>query len=151
MGFHLQNRIIRMQSIVNRNMNVCSLYLHTSRLPVWVVDMNVIGPMCVVPHDCPLLAGVLVGLLHSVCVPVCPEDPILKQGNSKDVRKSAGNGPVSVLTVHVCKAEGGYSDGSVHIVGISVGLLSRGIQSQCLLTHSKKLRWESAKKILLVV
>ena len=87
---------------------------HTSRLPVGVVDMNVIGSMCVVPHDCALLAGVLVGLLHRVCVPVSPVDPVLKQGNGKDMRKSTAKGPVSVLAVHICKAEGGHSEWLVH-------------------------------------
>lgn len=68
--------------------------------------MNVIGPMCVVPHDSALLASVLVGLFHSVCVPVRPVDPVLKQGSSKDMRETTRNGPVSVLAVHVCEAEG---------------------------------------------
>ena len=80
--------------------------LYTSRLPVGVVDMNVVGTMRVVPHDRSLLARVLVGLLHRVCVPVCPVDPVLKQGNSEDMRKRTGNGPVSVLAVHVSIAKG---------------------------------------------
>lgn len=68
--------------------------------------MNVIGPMCVVAHDRALFASVLVGLLHCVCVPVRPVNPVLEQGNSKDMGECASNGPVSVLAVHVCKAKG---------------------------------------------
>lgn len=73
-----------------------------------MVDMNVIGPVRVVAHDCALFASVLMGLLHSVCVPVRPVDPVLKQGSSKDMRKCTSNGPVTVLAVHVCKAESWY-------------------------------------------
>lgn len=76
----------------------------TARLPVGVADVNVVGPMCVVAHEGALFTGVLVGLLHIVCVPVCPVDPVLKQGYSKDMRERAGDGAVSVLPVHVCKA-----------------------------------------------
>lgn len=67
--------------------------------------------MCVVAHDCALLASVLVSLLYCMCVPVRPVDPVLEQGNGKDVGKRTGDGPVSVLAVHVCKAEGRYSGG----------------------------------------
>lgn len=76
------------------------------RLPVGVVDVNVIGPVCVVAHDCSLFASVLVSFLHCVSVPVCPVNKVLKQGNSKDMGKCTNNGPVAVLAVHVCKAEG---------------------------------------------
>lgn len=82
--------------------------------------MNVIGPVCVIAHDCALFASVLVGLLHCVCVPVRPVDPVLKQGHSKDMGECTSDGPVTVLTIHVCKAEGGYSGGLIHAVGISI-------------------------------
>lgn len=80
-------------------------YPRTSRLSVGVGHTNVIRAMCVVPHNSALLAGVLMGFLYCVCIPVSPEDPVLKQGHSKDMRQSPRNGPVSVLTVHVCEAE----------------------------------------------
>lgn len=83
-----------------------SLGERTARLPVRMNDMNVVRPVGVVAHDCPLLAGELVGLLHRVCVPVRPVDPVLKQGNSKDVGEGTSDGPVSVLSIHVCKATG---------------------------------------------
>lgn len=88
------------------NINICSSNAHTARLPVWVVDMNVIGSVCVIAHDCSLLASVLMGLLDRVCVPVCPVDPVLKQGYSKDMGEGPRNGSVPVLAIHVCKAEG---------------------------------------------
>lgn len=44
------------------------------------------------------------GLLHCVCVPVRPVDPVLKQGDGKDVREGPCYGPVSVLAIHVCEA-----------------------------------------------
>lgn len=80
--------------------------VRTARLPVRVADVNVIGPVCVVAHDCALLASVLVGLLNCVHVPVCPVDQVLEQGQSKDMGKCASEGPMSVLSVHVCEAEG---------------------------------------------
>lgn len=43
-----------------------------------MVDVNVIGPMGVVAHNCTLLASVLMSFFHSVRVPVCPVDPVLK-------------------------------------------------------------------------
>lgn len=70
--------------------------------------------MRVVAHDCALLSCVLVSLLHCVCVPVRPVDPVLKQGSSKDMRKCTSNGPVAVLAVHVGKTEGGHSGGLIH-------------------------------------
>lgn len=67
--------------------------------------MDVIGPVCVISHDCALVASVLVSLFHCVCVPISPVNPILKKGNSKHVGKCTGHGPVSVLPIHICKAE----------------------------------------------
>lgn len=86
-------------------MSVYSSNVRTARLPVGVVDVNVIGPMCVVAHDCALFTSELVRLLHCVCVPVCPVNPVLEQGNSKHVRKRSSDRPVPVLAVHVGKAE----------------------------------------------
>lgn len=70
-----------------------------------MADVNVIGAMRVVAHNCTPLAGVLMGFFHSVCVPVRPVDPVLKQRNSKYVGKRTSNGPVPILPVHVCKAK----------------------------------------------
>lgn len=78
--------------------------VHTTRLPIRVVDVNVIGPVRVIAHDCALFASVLVGPLHCVCVPVRPVDPVLEHGSGKDMGKCSSDGPVSVLAVHVCKA-----------------------------------------------
>lgn len=69
-----------------------------------MVDMNVKGSVCVVAHVGALLSSVLVGFFHSVCVPVCPVDPVFKQGHRKNVGKCTSNGPVPVLAIHVCKA-----------------------------------------------
>jgi len=109
-GFHLGNMEIRkkfkilLKAADDKHINTCNCHLHTSRLSVGVVHMNVMGPMCVVAHDCALLASVLMGFLHVVCVPVCPEDPVFKQRNGKYMGKCTGNSPVPVLAVHVCKA-----------------------------------------------
>ncbi len=105
----IKNNILvnsELQPIETIYKNISILNTRTARLPVGVVYVNVIRTMCVVAHDCTLFASVLVGLLHCVCVPVRPVDPVLKQGNSKNMGKRTSNGPVSVLAVHVCKAKG---------------------------------------------
>lgn len=83
------------------------------RLSIWVIHMNVIGPVCVISHDCTLFASVLVSLFHCVRVPISPVDPVLKQGNGKHMGKCTGHGPVSVLPIHICKAGRFNSIGSV--------------------------------------
>lgn len=75
--------------------------VHTAWLSVGVVHMNIIRPVCVVAHDDSISTSVLVGPLHCVSVPVCPEHSVLKQGHSEGVRKRARYGPMSVLSVHV--------------------------------------------------
>lgn len=82
-GSHLGNKTIKnkLSSAVHcdaGNIIAHSCHILTLRLPVGMVDVNVIGAMGVVAHNCTLLASVLMSFFHSMRVPVCPVDPVLK-------------------------------------------------------------------------
>lgn len=80
-----------------------------------MVHTDVVWSVRVVAHDCALFASVLASLLYCVCVPVRPVNPVLEEGNGKDVGKGTRNGPVSVLAVQVGKAESRYGKGLIHV------------------------------------
>lgn len=85
------------------------------RLSIWMIDADVIWPVCIISHDCTHFASILVCLFHCVCVPISPVDPVLKQGNSKHMGKCTTYSPVAVLPIHICKAERFISGGLIQV------------------------------------
>lgn len=62
-----------------------TLQAHTRQLPVGVVDVDVHGAVGGMVDDANVLACVFLCLEHTLDLPVCPVEVILKDGDGKDV------------------------------------------------------------------